>query len=151
MGAVGGWWRHRQAGMRNTTAKIANAATRIAQQAQYEAAERAWHEQIEQQVHLEMALDEEDDKLARISMSNASGLVSNITANLTSLGTVVHYKISALRDSVRNPGLYELSVFLGCVLVLSCYFCCRCAAERPRREKDYVTLPLITIQSGLRR
>lgn len=60
-------------------------------------------------------------------------------------------RIGRLHESIRHPGAYETAVFAGCILVLLCFLCCRCAAERPKREREYVTLPLITIKTGSRR
>ena len=60
-------------------------------------------------------------------------------------------RIGRLHQSIQHPGAYEAAVFAGCILVLLCFLCCRCAADRPKREREYVTLPLITIKTGSRR
>jgi hypothetical protein len=83
--------------------------------------------------------------------SNASVLVANVTANLTALAGAANRKWVAVHDSLAHPGVYEFAVLLGCLLVMGCYCFCRYVTERPQRDKDYVTLPLITIRSGQRR
>ena len=122
--------------MRNVTAKVAKAAVAAAAAAA----------QL-----VEKGAGSDNNSRPERNGSNVSALVTNVTANLTALADVANRKWVAVHDSIRHPGLYEFGVLLGCLLVLCCFCCLRCAADRPRREKDYVTLPLITIRSGQRR
>lgn len=116
--------------MRNATAKVAKAAAVAAQL-------------VEKGTGDKNKPDRND--------SNGSVLVANVTANLTALADVANRKWVAVHESLAHPGVYEFAVLVGCLLVLGCYCCCQCAAQRPRRDKDYVTLPLITIKTGSRR
>jgi len=126
--------------MRNATAKVAKAAAVAAQLVVV----------VEKGVGNSNSNSNSNNRPER-NDSNASALVANVTANLTALAGAANRKWVAVHDSIRHPGVYEFAVLVGCLLVLGCYCCCRCAADRPSREKDYVTLPLITIKTGQRR